>query len=482
MRALSRLRLARKIISSAVVSEQDKVQTLGDGAHMSAKNLKIDQLELDAVNPRISEANSQHEAMQRIIDDQDIKLGNLAESIVDDGLNPMDRLLVMKSEGVNGKYTVLEGNRRVAAMKILKNPAVLTGLEVRAPLQKKLEKLAQAFEPQSVEPIPCYEVNSRAEGNSWIEQRHTGEDDGRGIVRWSGVAASRFRGRDPALQALDFVLQHGNLADDQRKIIAGRFPITTLNRLLSTPGVRSRIGFEINEQKLLTSLPPNEAIKPLRRIVLDLAEKTVNVTKLKLKPQQLDYVSRLSTADRPNLAKRTGTLRPVESFSEHDFASKPKSKTKKAKTSSKIPRTTAIPKSCRLNIANPKIEEIYTELRALQLSKYPHAIAVLLRVFLETSIDHYLTKSGIPLTMATAGGERDKTLRKKVEECIAHIIAGGANKKDFKGISTALGSANHPFSPELLHAYVHNRFFSPTERDLTAAWDNGQPLFDRIWP
>jgi len=33
-----------------------------------------------------------------------------------------------------------------------------------------------------------------------------------------------------------------------------------------------------------------------------------------------------------------------------------------------------------------------------------------------------------------------------------------------------------------LHAYIHNRFFSPTERDLTVAWDNGQPLFERMWP
>ena len=34
----------------------------------------------------------------------------------------------MKSESGSGKYTVLEGNRRAAAMRILKNPAVLTGL------------------------------------------------------------------------------------------------------------------------------------------------------------------------------------------------------------------------------------------------------------------------------------------------------------------------------------------------------------------
>jgi hypothetical protein len=112
---------------------------------MAAKNLKIDQLELDLLNPRINAADNQHEAMQRIIDDQNGKLGNLAESIVEDGLNPMDRLLVMKSETSTGKYTVLEGNRRALALRILKNPNVLTGLTVRSALQKKLEKLAAEF-------------------------------------------------------------------------------------------------------------------------------------------------------------------------------------------------------------------------------------------------------------------------------------------------------------------------------------------------
>ena len=130
---------------------------------MSAKNLKIDQLELDVVNPRISAATDQHEAMQRIIYDQD---GNLAESIVENGLNPMDRLLVMKSDSGNGKSTVLEGNRRALVLKILKNPNVLTGLDVRSALQKKLEKLAQTFNPNDIEPIACYEVASRTEGNS----------------------------------------------------------------------------------------------------------------------------------------------------------------------------------------------------------------------------------------------------------------------------------------------------------------------------
>jgi hypothetical protein len=446
---------------------------------MSAKGLKIDQLKLDLVNPRISKASDQREAMQRIIDDQDLKLANLAESIVEEGLNPMDRLLVMKDD--DGKYTVLEGNRRTLAIRILKNPAIVTGLDMRPALQKRFENLAQSFDVKNVEPVACFEVATRAEGNSWIEQRHSGEDEGRGIVGWSGVASSRFRGRDPALQALDFVRQHAELTDDQKKLLDGRFPITTLDRLLSTPNVRAKIGFEIKEDKLLTSLPADEAIKPLKRIVLDLAEKRINVTKLKLKNQQVDYVAGLAAADSPNLTKKTGTLRSIEGISEQDFSHKPPGRTKKSHPRQGA-RLTAIPKTSRLNVTNPKIAEIYNELRSLRLGQHPHAIAVLLRVLLETSVDHYLTKAAIPLVVSTGGGDKDKPLRKKLEETIANMIANGAVKKDFVGVLKGISDKNHPLSVDLLHSYVHNRFVSPTERDLKVAWDNAQPLFERIWP
>lgn len=448
---------------------------------MSAKNLKIDQLELDLLNPRLKKPADQHEAMQQILDDQGVKLGNLAESIVDDGLNPMDRLLVIKSETTNGKYKVLEGNRRTFALKILKNPNVLTGLALPQGLQKKLERLAHGFDAKTLEPIAGFEVDSRLDGNAWIEQRHIGEDEGRGIVRWSGVAASRFRGQAPAIQAFDFVRQHGKLTDDQRKLLEDRFPITTLDRLLSTPSVRAKIGFDIKDYELLTSLPADEAIKPLRRLVLDLAEKAVNVTKLKLKTQQVDYISKLAPADLPDLKKKGATTQAVRDFTQKDFASPATVKPKKARATPKTPRTTVVAKTCKLSIANPKIEEIYDELRSLQLKKHPHAIAVLLRVFLETSVDHFMTQSSLPLTFPTANGPKDKSLKKKVDETIKHLVANGAVEREFKAITVALSNENHPFAPELLHAYVHNRFFSPTERDLTTAWDNGQPLFERIW-
>ena len=98
---------------------------------MAGIELTLDELLLDLENPRISRADNQREALQKVIENQDVKLVVLAESIVMDGLNPMDRWLVLKSPSELGKYVVLEGNRRLAAIRVLNNKHMLGSLEVR---------------------------------------------------------------------------------------------------------------------------------------------------------------------------------------------------------------------------------------------------------------------------------------------------------------------------------------------------------------
>lgn len=444
---------------------------------MAGLSLRIDELLLDLENPRISRASSQREALQKIIEDQDVKLVVLAESIVTDGLNPMDRWLVIKSPTDRGRYVVLEGNRRLATIKLLHNSAVMNDLEVRSPVKKRLEALSEIFDLKAIEPIDCFEIGERSAAASWLSQRHTGENKGRGIVNWGGVATARFRGRDPALQAYELVLNYGGLTEEEKQAVEDQFPITTLDRLLSTPAVRDKIGVEISDSKLKTSLSPAEVIKPLRKIVLDLAYETVNVTKLKSKEQQIAYVSKLGK-DLPDLAKRSGPLKAVDGLEEKDF----KPSTPKPKPKPKPPvRKTLIPRDCYLTVSNAKIAEIMKELRWLPLADYPHSISVLFRVFLETSVDHYLDAAGIPLQVATPGGKKDKGLRQKVRDAIDQMVKSGTPKKDLDGVSKGIDDKNSPLFVDTLHNYVHNRFFSPTERDLKVAWDNAQLFFENIW-
>ena len=452
---------------------------------MSSKNLKLDSLDLDLQNPRIQLATDQRDAMQKILSEQKVKLINLAESIAIRGFSPMDRCLVLRSDIKTGKFVVLEGNRRVLCAKLLKNPSLIHTLNMPDAFRKRLAKASQKFDPKNIEPVDCYEVKDRAEGNDWIRQRHKGEDSGRGIVDWSALASSRFAGRDPALQALEFVLEHGGLSDEQKEQINNAKFISTLDRLLSTPTVRSAIGFDVNAGKLSTELPADEAIKPLKRIVLDLAEKEINVNDVKTKDQQNAYIAKLKHADRADLSKKTGSSVLIDEIKAKDFQSKTAPAAKKTRAVRAAARTTLVPKSCKLNVTNPKIAGIFGELRTLQLSKHVHAIGVLLRVFVEMSVDEYMTNTaGIPLTTSNPANNqtKDKYLKTKMKETLDHMVTNGAVEKDFKGVRTAMTDPNNPFSIETLHAYIHNRFFTPIDTHLRAAWDNGQPLFEKIWP
>jgi hypothetical protein len=451
---------------------------------MPAKSLKIDSLELDLENPRITMATDQRDAMQKIIAEQKAKLVNLAESIASRGFSPMDRCLVLRSNRTN-KFIVLEGNRRILCAKLLKNPSTIHTFKMPDSSRKRLEKASQRFNAKNVEPVDCFEVADRTEGNEWIRQRHSGEDSGRGIVNWSAIAGSRFAGRNPALQALEFVLQHGDLSEEQIERINDAKFLTTLDRLLSTPTVREAIGFDIDKGKLFTQLPPDEAIKPLRRIVLDLAEKAINVTDVKTKDQQNAYISKLKLPDRADLSRKSDKLVAVDSITDRDFAAKPSPATRQPRATRSGPRVTVVPKSCRLKVTTPKIADIFEELKSLQLARHKHAIAVLLRVFLELSIDEYLTKTAratLTFTNPKNGHVSEKTLKTKVKETIAHLVIAGAAEKDFIGVTRGLTDPNHPFSIDTLHAYIHNRYFTPVDSHLTAAWDNAQHFFEVIWP
>lgn len=447
---------------------------------MAAVNLKIDDLLLHSENPRLVNPTSQRDTLQQIIDDQEDKLAELAESIVTDGMSPIERILVRK----NGKdqYVVLEGNRRTAALKLLANPAVLASLNMGNALQKRFERLAKDFDRKAVEPLACFEVPSDTDATKWIYLRHTGENEGKGVVKWSGLAAARFRGNHPALQALEFVREHGNLDSTQAKLLIDGFPITTLDRLLSTKEVRSMIGVDIKNQKLRSKLHGDELIKPLRRMVLDLAQKRVNVSHLKNRESQVDYIKSFAAEDKPNLS-RTGPARDVEAFKSGEFKTKPAASAAAAKRPTYDPslRKTVAPRG-KLNISVTKISEIYRELRTLYMNDNPHACAVLLRVFLELSVDYYLRTNGLPTQVTHNGHPNDKKLSDKVRDVVDHMVKiKGRHKKDFDGVTRALNDKGSPLHIGLLHGYLHNAFVTPKVRDLRAGWDEAQPLFDTIW-
>ncbi len=119
-------------------------------------DLKISELRLDHDNPRISTEDGQINIRQALLDDQGSKIAELASDIAKFGLNPMDRMMVLRTDPKKTEYIALEGNRRTAALQILANPSLLEDLKIPDALRGKLTDLADEFDPSKVEPISAH--------------------------------------------------------------------------------------------------------------------------------------------------------------------------------------------------------------------------------------------------------------------------------------------------------------------------------------
>lgn len=91
-------------------------------------SIRVADLLIDEQNPRLSQPNrGQREALRAIASYQDRKLLKLAEDIFRNGVNPSDLFIVVPTKDVVPRYIVLEGNRRLCALKALEAPDALSG-------------------------------------------------------------------------------------------------------------------------------------------------------------------------------------------------------------------------------------------------------------------------------------------------------------------------------------------------------------------
>ena len=279
---------------------------------MATTDASIEDLLLDIKHPRFNGLANQRQALERIVFSQGRKLVNLADDIATEGLSPAHRMLAVRAKE-RGKFTVLDGNRRVAALRILANPAALDDMsEVGDSTKKLLKGIAKRFDRSTVEPIELYLLDNEQIARHWIEAIHTGENEGRGVVDWDGIMRARFRGQSASLKALSLVEAKGKLSEAELASLA-KFPITNLDRLLATPEVRDRLGVVLEEGNLFSDVNPSELVGALKRIVMDLASKKTRVSHIDTKADRLRYMDKIK-AVLPDLSKRTGTMVPIDSL------------------------------------------------------------------------------------------------------------------------------------------------------------------------
>lgn len=439
---------------------------------MSEQSAKVSDLLHDLDNPRYAGLDSTRKAIQTIFEDQGKKLVALADDIVTSGLDPTSRILVIPAPDAD-KFIVVDGNRRLTALKLLSSPTLIDSFgTVNESLRKQFHKLAKEFNRVDFETVPVWVCENRDEANRWIDLKHTGENDGRGLVGWDGIATARFRGKSQSLKVLEFVKQHGSLSPEDASGL-DRFHVTNLDRLLGTPEVRTALGLEFKDGDVVSQYPKAELARVLSKVVGDISSRRVRVSHIKGKDDRIRYISNWSADERPNPKKLTSMVLPLDAIGKATTVVAAK-KVPSTRSNAKLDRSTIIPSTCKLTIDIPKIREIYLELRKLHLDSTPNAISVLMRVFLELTLDHYGD------TRISQWTEGDK-LSRKVEKVADALVSGGHKKNDIASFRRISSAESSTFHVDRLHKFVHNRKALPSATELRKGWDEVQFVFEAIW-
>ena len=441
----------------------------------NTKTISLTNLLLNIENPRFDLVGNQREALDAMINDQSDKIYNLAKDIVNNGmLNPSELVIVTPSESDKKLHVVLEGNRRITALKILSNPSSI--VTSHSSFYKRIKPLADKFKSSPITEVLCSVFTDADEANKWIKLKHTGENDGIGVVRWDAQQVARFEeridGTSPiALQAIDFLRKEGSVSDKLKDRLKD-VPSTNLDRLLKDKSVQSLIGLSIKDNRLQTTLKRKEVVKGLTKIVTDLVEKKIKVKDIYTKEDRERYVESFKPIEIPDKKQKERTSWELVSTSN---TAKPKPKTA-AKGTVVKDRDTLIPKDCILQITDVRLTKIYKELRRLEVSNYENAVGVLFRVFIELSIDAYIDK--YPIQNITV----DSKLKQKVIDVTLHMEQSGVSKKnELKGIRSAVNNQHDILSMDTFNAYVHNRHLSPIAKNLITSWDNIQSFITKLW-
>ena len=438
-----------------------------DFLSIPAANLLVDEQ-----NPRLSQPSTgQRETIRALAEYQGRKLQILAADILENGLDPSELTIVMPFAGDTQRYVVLDGNRRITALRALENPDLIAEAVPKA-AANAIKRMAVEYQDSPVGDVACVVFEGRDEANHWIELRNTGERGGAGPVLWGPDETDRFRkrtGNQPnlATQALDFLENRGRITPDHRAAIA----TTTLTRILGSPPIRQKLGLTHSNKTLSAVGELDDVAKALEFVIREIRGGSLDVTHVYTKQQRQEFADQFPAELAVNQTTNPNNGTPLQTAPVQEITRR------KSRAVPQVrPRDNLIPHDCALNVSHPRMRDIERELRRLSLNGSPNAVAVLFRVFIELSTDEYGLREKLPFTQndplqkKLADVADDLLKRQKITEMQARPARRAAADNSFFGPSVML-----------MHQWVHNQYMSPVGSELRSHWDSLQPFITAIW-
>jgi hypothetical protein len=201
--------------------------------------IQVGRIFLDLINPRFEAVRTEEEAIRVLCKAEDVY--PLAADIVSQGsLNPLEKVALIPTgskpkDKKRQAYTVVEGNRRLCALKLLMDPE-LAPSESR----KKFQKLAEDW--TSAKSIPSIIFAERGDARVWLQRMHEGPQGGVGRKSWNSEQKQRFSGSRKNQAAQEFL----DYCEESKFITKGdrQGKLTTVQRFITKDVFKDHMGIE----------------------------------------------------------------------------------------------------------------------------------------------------------------------------------------------------------------------------------------------
>lgn len=423
------------------------------------RNIEIEKLVVNPENYRFDPVDNQEEAIDLMLEEKGDEIVNLAQHIYKYGLDGAhdSRVLEIKK----GLFLVLDGNRRVTALKCLQNPGIVKSESLKNKFLKILKETGSI--PHEVN---CFIYRNENEAAEWIKLDHTGKNAGIGQDQWEPSAKERFdykfEGKvSPAMQVINLFEKETKGKVDKRAL-----KISTVNRIISNPESRSYLGIDVRGGNIVLLAKKKDVLDRLNTLFDKIIVDDIAVKEVYHVPDSIKFMNDLF-GDKPKTFSKITAVTSTGTT---------KTATEKIRSLPKTgSRNTLIPRTCILRIYEPKLNNIYHELKEIPLDQATNAVGVLFRVFLETSLDYYASKFGITFSSKTK-------LTGKVSKVTGDLEKRkSATHQQLKAIRSITNKGVSILSIDNFHEYVHSFKTQPIPVDLIYKWDNLQEFFEILW-
>lgn len=151
------------------------------------QQISINSLDFDQQNPRLTkDSTTQEMAIQGILENEATSCIELLQDLVEYGISPNDIPIALESD--NNRYVVLEGNRRLLALKLLAGDAVVLK-QLNDKQRKKVQKITESATP--ITEIEVVVAQDREEADHWIKLKHSRGNNGAATQPWKPFEKDR---------------------------------------------------------------------------------------------------------------------------------------------------------------------------------------------------------------------------------------------------------------------------------------------------